>query len=44
MKVLRDHPKFARSILDAYCRRYNLVVDAEQAFDTLLAGYLEREA
>lgn len=44
MKVLRDHPKFARSILDAYCRRYNLVVDARQAFDTMLAGYLDREA
>ncbi len=43
MKVLRDHPKFARSILDAYCRRYELVVDAAQAFDSLLAGYLERE-
>ena len=44
MKVLKDHPKFARSILAAYCSRYNLVVDAEQAFDSLLAGYLDREA
>ena len=44
MKVLKDHPKFARSILDAYCKRYDLVLDASQAFDSLLAGYLEREA
>jgi glucose-6-phosphate 1-dehydrogenase len=44
IKVLKDHPKFARSILQAYCRRYDLVVDAEEAFDSLLAGYLDREA
>lgn len=43
MKVLKDHPKFARSILAAYCSRYDLVVDAAQAFDTLLAGYMDRE-
>ena len=43
MKVLRDHPGFARSILEAYCRRYNLVLDAAQAFDSLLAGYVDRE-
>ncbi len=44
MKVLRDHPGFARSILEAYCQRYNLVLDAAQAFDSLLAGYVDREA
>ncbi|MSQ69742.1 MAG: glucose-6-phosphate dehydrogenase [Betaproteobacteria bacterium] len=43
MKVLKDHPKFARSILEAYCHRYDLVVEAEQVFDSLLAGYLDRE-
>jgi glucose-6-phosphate 1-dehydrogenase len=40
MKVLRDHPGFARSILDAYRQRYDQVLDAAQAFDSLLAGYL----
>jgi CRP-like cAMP-binding protein len=44
MKVLRDHPGFARSILDAYRRRYQLALDAAQAFDSYLAGYLDREA
>ena len=44
IKVLKDHPKFARSILAAYCQRYNIVVEAEQAFDSLLAGYLDRES
>ena len=44
IKVLKDHPKFARSILDAYCRRYNCVVEAEQVFDSVLAGYLDRHA
>jgi len=44
MRVLKDHPKFASSILDAYCRRYNRVVEAEQAFDSVLAGYLARHA
>jgi glucose-6-phosphate 1-dehydrogenase len=42
MKVLRDHPGFARSILDAYRRRYNVALDAAQAFDGYLAGYLDR--
>jgi glucose-6-phosphate 1-dehydrogenase len=41
MKVLRDHPVFARSILDAYRRRYQLALDAAQAFDGYLAGYLK---
>jgi glucose-6-phosphate 1-dehydrogenase len=41
MKVLRDFPGFARSILDAYCQRYNVVLDAAEAFDSMLAGYLE---
>ncbi|HZM44833.1 MAG TPA: glucose-6-phosphate dehydrogenase [Burkholderiales bacterium] len=43
MKVLRDHPGFARSILDAYHRRYQLALDGAQAFDSYLAGYLDRE-
>ena len=43
LKVLKDHPNFARSILEAYCHRYNCVVDAAQVFDPLLAGYLDRE-
>ena len=43
MKVLRDHPRFARSILDAYRQRYQLALDAAQAFDDLLAGYLDRD-
>jgi glucose-6-phosphate 1-dehydrogenase len=44
MKVLRDHPGFARSILEAYRRRYHLALDAAEAFDEYLAGYLDREA
>ena len=44
MKVLKDHPKFARSILDVYCKRYDLALDPAQAFDSLLAGYVDREA
>jgi glucose-6-phosphate 1-dehydrogenase len=44
MKVLREHPGFARSILEAYRQRYGLVLDAAQAFDSVLAGYLDREA
>ena len=44
MKVLRDHPGFARSILEAYRRRYEVVLDAAQAFDSVLAGYLDRTA
>ena len=44
VKVLMDHPKFARSILEAYCRRYNLAIDTAQAFDGLLAGHLDRAA
>ena len=43
MKVLRDHPGFARSILDAYRQRYKLAHEAAQAFDSLLAGSLDRE-
>jgi glucose-6-phosphate 1-dehydrogenase len=43
MKVLKDHPKFARSILEAYTRRYGEVIEAAQAFDTMIAGYVERE-
>ena len=41
MKVLRDHPGFARSILEAYRWRYNAAIDAAQAFDSVLAGYLK---
>ena len=44
LKVLKDQPKFARSILEAYRHRYNREVDASEMFDPLLAGYLEREA
>ncbi len=32
-RVLRDHPQFARSILDACRRRYRVTVDPDQAFD-----------
>ncbi len=44
MKVLRDHPRFARSILEAYSRRYEVELEAAEAFDGVLAGYLDRTA
>jgi glucose-6-phosphate 1-dehydrogenase len=44
MKVLRDHPRFARSILEAYSRRYEVELEAAEAFDGVLAGYLDRAA
>jgi glucose-6-phosphate 1-dehydrogenase len=40
MKVLREHPGFARSILEAYRCRYGVALDAAQAFDNGLASYL----
>jgi glucose-6-phosphate 1-dehydrogenase len=44
VKVLKDHPAFAASILAAYCARYNCKLDATQAFDSVLGGYLERKS
>jgi hypothetical protein len=39
--VLRDHPEFARSILQACRERYRVTVAPDQAFDRQVTAMLE---
>jgi glucose-6-phosphate 1-dehydrogenase len=41
-RVLRDHPRFARSILDVCRDRYQLDLASEQAFGELIAAFVEK--
>jgi CRP-like cAMP-binding protein len=43
LRVLRDHPTFATSILEASRERYRLALDAEQCFDDVLARFVGGE-
>jgi glucose-6-phosphate 1-dehydrogenase len=40
-RVLRDHPQFAKAILDTGQSRYKVKVDAEQAFDRQVSLLME---
>jgi CRP-like cAMP-binding protein len=40
-RVLRDHPEFARSILQACRERYRVTVAPDQAFDRQVTAMLE---
>jgi hypothetical protein len=41
-RVLRDQPRFARSILEVCRTRYNLDLASEQAFGELIAAFVEK--
>ena len=43
LRVLRDHPSFARSILESCARRYQRTIDPAQCFDPLLAQQVRQE-
>jgi glucose-6-phosphate 1-dehydrogenase len=44
LRVLRDHPRFARAILEAARARYGRSLDAEQCFGALLAQQMRRDS
>jgi glucose-6-phosphate 1-dehydrogenase len=43
LRVLRDHPRFARAILESCARRYQRTIDPAQCFDPLLAQQVRQE-